>query len=83
MNHLNSSDSEHTYLEPHPLAAILFIFGALNAYSALRSYKRNTQAFFQKRIEIFSSLMLRLFIIIGIGTTLLEGLEILETNWHY
>ncbi|MDJ0719927.1 MAG: hypothetical protein QNJ54_37865 [Prochloraceae cyanobacterium] len=70
----------NTQNKPNPLAAILFVFGALHAYNLVKNNKTSSFYLIKKGIKIFSPLLLKIFISICIGTTFIEAIEILETS---
>ncbi|MDJ0726114.1 MAG: hypothetical protein QNJ38_13455 [Prochloraceae cyanobacterium] len=71
-----------TQTQKNPLATIFFVFGALHIYSMLQSDRRNSFEIISKGIKIFRPVLVQIFIIICLGTTFIEAVEILETSLH-
>ncbi len=66
--------------EPNPLAAILFIFGALNIYSSLKKQKGNDLKLMRLGLKFFTPLLWQIFIVVCIGNSLIEVWEIFKSS---
>jgi len=81
---MNTQQSNQIFKsQENPLAAILFVLGALHAYNSVKADRRSTFEMLRSGIKIVSPiLIMQLFVTICIGIVSLEAIEILETTLH-
>ena len=75
---MNAQQSNHiNQPQQNPLATIFFIFGALHAYSSVKTDRRNNWQLVKTGMQILTPVFLLTLTVFLLGTALVEGIEIL------